>query len=109
MTRIAPTLAGRARPTVARALASPTSSVAPAEKAVKGVDETQLSAAARAFAERVRLAARTRVPVFLLGPSGAGKTFTARQIHDDSQTPGPFVPINCARLPHDPTALHSEL
>ncbi len=68
-----------------------------------------VSKAARAFAERVRLAARTRVPVFLLGPSGVGKTFTAREIHDASALPGPFVPVNCARLPQEPTALHSEL
>jgi DNA-binding NtrC family response regulator len=68
-----------------------------------------VSKASRAFTERVKLAARTRVPVFLLGPSGVGKTFTARQIHDESRLPGPFVPINCARLPQEPSALHSEL
>ena len=67
------------------------------------------SPAARTFAERVRLAAKTRVPVFLLGASGVGKTFTARCIHDDSGLPGPFVPVNCARLPAEPSALHSEL
>lgn len=70
---------------------------------------TELSKAARAFAERVRLAARTRVPVFLLGPSGVGKTFTARQIHEASALPGPFVSLNCARLPQEASALHSEL
>jgi DNA-binding NtrC family response regulator len=47
--------------------------------------------------------------VFLLGPSGVGKTFTARQIHEASALPGPFIPLNCARLPSDATALHSEL
>jgi DNA-binding NtrC family response regulator len=71
--------------------------------------DTEVSKASRAFSERVRLAAKTRVPVFLLGPSGVGKTFTARQIHELSALPGPFVPINCARLPQEPTALHSEL
>jgi transcriptional regulator with AAA-type ATPase domain len=71
--------------------------------------DTELSPAARAFSERVALAARTRVPVFLLGPSGVGKTFTARQIHEASALPGPFIPLNCARLPSDATALHSEL
>lgn len=74
-----------------------------------GPAEGAASAASRAFAERIRLAARTRVPVFLLGPSGVGKTHTARQIHEQSHLPGPFVPINCARLPADPSALHSEL
>ena len=71
--------------------------------------DVERSAAARAFAEKVRLAGRTRVPVFLLGPSGVGKTFTARRIHELSGAPGPFVPVNCARLPVEPTALHSEL
>jgi DNA-binding NtrC family response regulator len=69
----------------------------------------ELSKAARAFNEKVKLGARTRVPIFLLGPSGVGKTFTARQIHELSSLPGPFVPVNCARLPQEPTALHSEL
>lgn len=70
---------------------------------------TEVSAAARAFNERLRLAARTRVPVFLLGASGVGKTWSARRIHELSRLPGAFVPLNCARLPHEPTALHSEL
>jgi DNA-binding NtrC family response regulator len=70
---------------------------------------TEVSAAARAFDERLRLAARTRVPVFLLGASGVGKTYSARRIHELSHLPGAFVPVNCARLPHEPTALHSEL
>jgi len=73
------------------------------------IGAVEISKAARSFSERVRLASRTRVPVFLLGPSGVGKTFTARQIHDASRLPGPFVPINCARLPAEPSALHSEL
>ena len=72
-------------------------------------ESTEKSPAARAFAEKVELAARTKVPVFLLGPSGCGKTHTARQIHVRSHSPGPFVPINCARLPQDASALHSEL
>ena len=67
------------------------------------------SAAARQFVQRVELAARTRLPVFLLGPSGCGKTHTAREIHRRSAPPGLFVPINCARLPQDSVALHSEL
>ncbi|MEW5848648.1 MAG: sigma 54-interacting transcriptional regulator [Myxococcota bacterium] len=72
-------------------------------------DAALISPVSRAFAARIELAARTRVPVFLLGPSGSGKTHTARQIHLKSQGTGPFVPINCARLPQDPAALHSEL
>jgi DNA-binding NtrC family response regulator len=72
-------------------------------------DPTRRSLAAREFAARIEVASQTRVPVFLLGPSGCGKTHTARQIHVHSRAPGPFVPINCARLPGDPAALHSEL
>jgi len=74
-----------------------------------GGEETQTSRAARQFADKITLAARTRVPVFLLGPSGCGKTHTARQIHNQSQSVGAFVSINCARLPSDANSLHSEL
>ena len=70
---------------------------------------TEVSTAAKTFSERLRLAGRTRVPVFLLGPSGAGKTHSARKLHELSRLPGQFVPINCARLPTEPAALHSEL
>jgi len=70
---------------------------------------TEVSPAAKQFAERLRLAARTRVPVFLLGTSGVGKTHSARRLHELSRLPGAFVPVNCARLPTDPNALHSEL
>ncbi len=67
------------------------------------------SAAAQRFEELLAVAARTHVPVFLLGPSGCGKTHSARRIHELGEEPGPFVPINCARLPSDTSALHSEL
>jgi transcriptional regulator with AAA-type ATPase domain len=74
--------------------------------AAKG-DATLRSAAGRAFADNLALAARTKVPVFLLGASGTGKTHAARQIH---VTPdAPFVLLNCARLSQDPALLHSEL
>jgi DNA-binding NtrC family response regulator len=80
-----------------------------APRAAATDDPTLVSEAARAFARRLDVAARTRVPVFLLGPSGVGKTFSAQTIHDHSRSDGVFVPINCARLPSDPSALHSEL
>lgn len=67
------------------------------------------SAASRRLAEAVQLNAHMHLPVFLLGLSGSGKTHTARAIHDASGCQGPFVLINCARLPDDPLALHSEL
>lgn len=72
-------------------------------------DSTTRSEAAQAFLRKVDLAARTKVPVFLLGPSGSGKSHTARRIHELSNADGKFVPINCARLPQDASALHSEL
>ena len=72
-------------------------------------ESTEVSAAARQFSERLRLAARTRVPLFLLGASGVGKTWSARRVHELSRLPGAFVSINCARLPQDPSSLHSEL
>ncbi len=75
-----------------------------------GIDEeTHLSAPAQAFEDAIDIASRTSLPVFLLGPSGTGKTFSARQIHLRSSLTGPFVLVNCARLPTDPTQLHAEL
>jgi len=68
-----------------------------------------LSDAAREFDRMLSLAAHTRAPVFLYGPPGCGKTHAARQIHLRGRNDGPFVPINCARLPQDASALHSEL
>lgn len=70
---------------------------------------TCVSTASRAFVHKIQIAARTRVPLFLHGPSGSGKTHWAREVHRQSSAEGAFVPINCARLPQDPSALHSEL
>ncbi|MFZ9887074.1 MAG: sigma 54-interacting transcriptional regulator [Myxococcota bacterium] len=70
---------------------------------------TCLSAAAQEFRRRLRLAAKTRMPVLLVGPSGAGKSWAAARVHQDSDATGPFVSLHCARLPSDESALHSEL
>ncbi len=67
------------------------------------------SAAGCDFDAKIELASRTRVPVFLTGASGTGKTHAARQIHVRGTPEAPFVLLNCARLPHDPTQLHGEL
>lgn len=67
------------------------------------------SSAGRELERRVDVCASHRLPVFLLGPSGAGKTFLARRIHERSRIGGQFVLINCGRLPHDAAALSSEL
>jgi DNA-binding NtrC family response regulator len=71
--------------------------------------DTHVSTAAQEFERSIEIAARTTLPVFLLGASGVGKTFAAREIHKRSRLPGPFVVVNCARLPTDPSQLHSEM
>jgi transcriptional regulator with PAS, ATPase and Fis domain len=57
---------------------------------------------------RARVAARTDLPVLILGESGAGKTMLARAIHNTSERrPGPFVSFNAAALSE--TLLDSQL
>jgi DNA-binding NtrC family response regulator len=70
---------------------------------------SEKSAAAQALEGALDVAARTPLPVFLLGGSGSGKTHNARAIHERSKLTGAFVSVNCARLPTDPTSLQSEL
>ncbi len=52
-----------------------------------------------------RVALRSRAPVLLLGPTGAGKSQLARRIHElkrmQHQIAGPFVEVNCATLKGD--------
>ena len=53
----------------------------------------------QACLERARLAARTDLPVLILGESGTGKTILARAIHNSSaRAGGPFVSFNAAAL-----------
>jgi len=73
------------------------------------LDDTRLSDAAKRFELDLKRASTTHLPVFLLGPSGAGKTTAARAIHDEGLVHGRFVPLNCARLPRDDGHLHSTL
>jgi transcriptional regulator with PAS, ATPase and Fis domain len=62
----------------------------------------------QACLDRARVAARTDLPVLILGESGAGKTILARAIHNSSQRAGrPFVSFNAA-APSD-TLLDSQL
>jgi DNA-binding NtrC family response regulator len=68
------------------------------------------SSPATAHLERaINICARHSLPVFLLGKSGTGKTFIAREIHSRSKLEGNFVILNCGRLPQDAAALTSEL
>ena len=66
------------------------------------------SAAMRAVVQRAGVAARSSAPVLIVGETGTGKEMLARAIHNASpRTNGPFVPVNCAALPHD--LMESEL
>lgn len=68
------------------------------------------SAGGRALEKEIRKFARSSQTVFILGPSGAGKTFVAEQIHArSSRHAAPYVPINCAQLGSDVNRIHSEL
>ncbi len=58
--------------------------------------------------ERAKLAARTDLPILILGESGTGKTLLARAIHNSSsRVRGPFVSFNAAAL--SDTLLDSQL
>ena len=65
-------------------------------------------AAMHACLERARVAARTDLPILILGESGAGKTILARAIHNSSKRAGhAFVSFNAAAL--SDTLLDSQL
>ncbi len=52
-----------------------------------------------------RVAVRSRAPMLLVGPTGAGKSFLARRVYELKRTrhqlAGPFVDVNCATLRGD--------
>lgn len=55
-----------------------------------------------------RVAVRSRSPMLLVGPTGAGKSFLARRMYElkraRHQLTGPFVEVNCATLRGDGAA-----
>jgi Nif-specific regulatory protein len=66
------------------------------------------SEAIRSVLDKVRVVARSHLPVLLRGESGTGKELFAQAIHDLSpRKDGPCVKLNCAALPE--TVLESEL
>ena len=55
------------------------------------------SAAIRRLRELIAIAAPSRLPVLVQGPTGAGKELVASALHAASKRPGPLVPFNvCA-------------
>lgn len=69
-----------------------------------GID-TRNAAFNRMIDEIEQVALRSRAPILLMGPTGAGKSLLARRIHDlkklKHQIAGPFVEVNCATLKGD--------
>ncbi|MEM6858441.1 MAG: RNA repair transcriptional activator RtcR [Pseudomonadota bacterium] len=59
----------------------------------------------RMIEEIEQVAIRSRAPILLMGPTGAGKSQLARKIYDlkklRHQVEGPFVEVNCATLKGD--------
>jgi transcriptional regulatory protein RtcR len=62
----------------------------------------------RAITEIEQVAVRSRAPILLTGPTGAGKSFLARQVFElkkaRRQIEGRFVEVNCATLRGDGAA-----
>ena len=67
--------------------------------------ETRNVAFNQMIEEIEHVASRSRAPVLLMGPTGAGKSQLARKIYDlkklRHQIAGPFVEVNCATLKGD--------
>ncbi|MGC4121786.1 MAG: sigma 54-interacting transcriptional regulator [Myxococcales bacterium] len=67
------------------------------------------SKASRQLEEFITISSGHELAIVLLGDSGTGKTWVARQIHDRSGCTGNFAAINCGRLGNEHNELHSEL
>ncbi len=69
-----------------------------------GID-TRNAAFNRMIDEIEQVASRSRAPILLMGPTGAGKSQLARRIYElkklRHQVKGPFVEVNCATLKGD--------
>lgn len=69
-----------------------------------GID-TRNAAFNRMIEEIEQVAVRSRAPILLMGPTGAGKSQLARKLYElkrlRHQVSGPFVEVNCATLKGD--------
>ncbi|WP_379552274.1 RNA repair transcriptional activator RtcR [Qipengyuania sp. DGS5-3] len=67
--------------------------------------ETRNDSFNRMIEEIEQVAVRSRAPILLLGPTGAGKSQLARKVYElkklRHQVAGPFVEVNCATLKGD--------
>lgn len=67
--------------------------------------ETRNAAFNRMIEEIEQVAVRSRAPILLLGPTGAGKSQLARKVYElkklRHKVNGPFVEVNCATLKGD--------
>ncbi len=77
----------------------------PANAAYPGIPGSSPSAAR--VRERVRRAAVDPSPALLIGETGTGKEWIARELHARSERSGPLVAINCAAL--SPQIIDSQL
>lgn len=79
---------------------------------VRITDSTQLagswsnligcSSKIKAVVSKCDIAARTDVPILLLGETGSGKELVAKSIHDASpRRSKPFIPLNCGAIPKE--------
>jgi len=61
-----------------------------------------VSVAHRRLVERIETIAVTDGEVLITGPSGVGKEYYARHVHDSSRRAGrPFVAVNCGSIPEE--------
>ena len=81
----------------------------PIKEKVKQVQPNTVYFGDRNISKNIALGKKVihRLPIILLGESGAGKEVSAQHLHDSSQCSGKFISINCAAIPE--TLIESEL
>ncbi|MFC1850880.1 sigma 54-interacting transcriptional regulator [candidate division CSSED10-310 bacterium] len=67
------------------------------------------SPVSKAIRQTIKRVAQYNKPVLLLGPSGVGKEYVARAIHNESPRQGALRPVNCAMLNIGDTMANDEL